>query len=380
MAACLVGRIIAAVPPVCVPSFSQPIKHPWYRCLPNLVHWIGHTSHHHTHTHQSIPHHHHTHAHQSTPHHHHTHTHRAPTAPNRAHPAGAVTYKTDNFLSKNRDFVVAEHQQLLGASQLPFVAALFPPEADTPAARGGGAQSSYKFSSVGSRFKRQLGELMVALHRMEPHYIRCIKPNSFNRPMDFENLNVLHQVGGWEGGWIRWDGEESTLLCCTVLRGWVRTGVAGWGGRGGLLCCVLLSLMCVSYGSMPAIGASQLLVSFGVMICGRSPHPTPPYAAIHPFILCLGLPPPALPAIPPPQLRCGGVLEAVRISCAGYPTKMPFLDFIDHFWMLALDSSQQLDDRDFVQLVLRRVLREEGWQLGKTKVGWRAGVAGVVTS
>lgn len=40
----------------------------------------------------------------------------------------------------------------------------------------------------------QLGDLMEALHRMEPHYIRCIKPNSFNRPMDFENLNVLHQV------------------------------------------------------------------------------------------------------------------------------------------------------------------------------------------
>lgn len=43
----------------------------------------------------------------------------------------------------------------------------------------------YKFSSVGSRFKRQLGELMEALHRMEPHYIRCIKPNSFNRCAPF---------------------------------------------------------------------------------------------------------------------------------------------------------------------------------------------------
>lgn len=39
----------------------------------------------------------------------------------------------------------------------------------------------YKFSSVGSRFKRQLQDLMDALHTMEPHYIRCIKPNSFNR-------------------------------------------------------------------------------------------------------------------------------------------------------------------------------------------------------
>jgi hypothetical protein len=114
-------------------------------------------------------------------------------------PPGAVTYKTDNFLVKNRDFVVAEHQALLGASCHDFVRALFPPDADggEPGGKGGGrgaSLSAYRFSSVGSRFKRQLGELMEALHRMEPHYIRCIKPNSFNRPMDFENMNVLHQV------------------------------------------------------------------------------------------------------------------------------------------------------------------------------------------
>ena len=68
------------------------------------------------------------------------------------------------------------------------------------------------------------------------------------------------------------------------------------------------------------------------------------------------------------QLRCGGVLEAVRISCAGYPTKMAFLDFVDHFWMLALDTAQQLDDAGFVRLILRRVLGDDGWQLGKSKV------------
>lgn len=70
-----------------------------------------------------------------------------------------------------------------------------------------------------------------------------------------------------------------------------------------------------------------------------------------------------------PQLRCGGVLEAVRISCAGYPTKLPFPDFVDHFWMLATEpGAQQLDDRQFVRLVLHRVLGDEGWQMGKTKV------------
>lgn len=44
------------------------------------------------------------------------------------HYAGPVTYKTDNFLAKNRDFVVAEHQVLLQASSEAFVQVLFPAE------------------------------------------------------------------------------------------------------------------------------------------------------------------------------------------------------------------------------------------------------------
>ncbi len=47
--------------------------------------------------------------------------------------------------------------------------------------KGGRIGQGYKFSSVASRFKRQLADLMDALHTMEPHYIRCIKPNSRNR-------------------------------------------------------------------------------------------------------------------------------------------------------------------------------------------------------
>lgn len=140
-----------------------------------------------------------------------------PSAP--SSPAGAVTYKTDNFLTKNRDFVVAEHQALLGASSEAFVRGLFPPDDDAgPGAGPGKAQSAYKFASVGSRFKRQLGDLMDALHRMEPHYIRCIKPNSFNRPMDFENMNVLHQVGPRGGAWTMRARQSSGVPACRFGR------------------------------------------------------------------------------------------------------------------------------------------------------------------
>ncbi len=45
------------------------------------------------------------------------------------HYAGAVSYRTENFLNKNKDFVVAEHQQLMQNSSVEFVRALFPPEA-----------------------------------------------------------------------------------------------------------------------------------------------------------------------------------------------------------------------------------------------------------
>ena len=58
-----------------------------------------------------------------------------------------VTYQTELFLDKNKDYVVAEHQSLLGSSNCPFVASLFPKSADE------GSKSSYKFSSIGTRFK-----------------------------------------------------------------------------------------------------------------------------------------------------------------------------------------------------------------------------------
>lgn len=57
-----------------------------------------------------------------------------------------VTYQTELFLDKNKDYVVAEHQNLLGSSSCPFVASLFPLSSDD-------SRSSYKFSSIGTRFK-----------------------------------------------------------------------------------------------------------------------------------------------------------------------------------------------------------------------------------
>lgn len=57
-----------------------------------------------------------------------------------------VTYQTELFLDKNKDYVVAEHQALLCASKCSFVSSLFQPLAEE-------SSKSSKFSSIGSRFK-----------------------------------------------------------------------------------------------------------------------------------------------------------------------------------------------------------------------------------
>jgi len=175
------------------------------------------------------------------------------------HYAGEVLYDCDFFLEKNKDFVVAEHQNLLQSSESKFVTILF------PAPEGEGQQSSMKFSSVGSRFKLQLGELMKALEKTEPHYVRCIKPNNKNKPGMFEKPNVLH------------------------------------------------------------------------------------------------------------QLRCGGVLEAVRISCAGYPSRKPIEEFVDRFGLLYPTWMDSGKTEKQVSADILEKAELQGWQIGVSKVFLRAG-------
>lgn len=57
-----------------------------------------------------------------------------------------VTYQSNHFIDKNKDYIVAEHQELFAASNCSFVAGLF------HALHEDSTRSS-KFASIGSRFK-----------------------------------------------------------------------------------------------------------------------------------------------------------------------------------------------------------------------------------
>ncbi|GAB4842593.1 hypothetical protein Ancab_012569 [Ancistrocladus abbreviatus] len=73
------------------------------------------------------------------------------------------------------------------------------------------------------------------------------------------------------------------------------------------------------------------------------------------------------------QLRCGGVLEAIRISCAGYPTRKTFYEFLLRFGVLAPEVLEgNYDDKVACQMILDK-MGMNGYQIGKTKVFLRAG-------
>lgn len=180
-------------------------------------------------------------------------------------------------------------------------------------------RAQVKFASVGSRFKGQLADLMTALNAMEPHYIRCIKPNSFNRPSDFENNNVLHQLrcgGVLEAVRIRWVCECSVHRCCHAVNAVRADGACIHA------CLYVCACMCV-------------------LVCMCFCHPSP------------------------------------GCSCAGFPTKVPYEDFMDRFWNLKPELYQDGQEHAFAKAVVRAAALE-GFQLGKTKVFLRAGQMAVL--
>jgi myosin-5 len=113
---------------------------------------------------------------------------------------------------------VAEQAALMSTSQAPVVATLFAPNSgsgascmqgshttphhsrhNTPLGQSGSAGGalsfkSFKFDSVCAQFKRQLSDLMAALAVMQPHYVRCIKPNPASQPGVLDHAYVLQQL------------------------------------------------------------------------------------------------------------------------------------------------------------------------------------------
>merc|ERR1719266_2413155 len=114
------------------------------------------------------------------------------------HYAGTVSYNVTAWLEKNKDPVNDTVVDCLKRSANNLLVFLWrdhpgqsaPPEEEKgkKKKKGGGAKT------VSSVYLVQLGDLMTTLHNTEPHFIRCIVPNTHKQPLAVEPELIMHQL------------------------------------------------------------------------------------------------------------------------------------------------------------------------------------------
>ncbi|CAM9678957.1 unnamed protein product [Chrysoparadoxa australica] len=122
------------------------------------------------------------------------------------HFAGSVTYEIEGFLEKNNDSLQDDLKTLLLQSSNAFLKELASgsfllsngdASEDLPSPPGhkkAGEVKMANISTVSSTFRKQLDDLIDQLGSTEPHYIKCIKPNSLKAAQGWSDPLVIEQL------------------------------------------------------------------------------------------------------------------------------------------------------------------------------------------
>lgn len=111
------------------------------------------------------------------------------------HYAGDVEYVTEGWLQKNKDPINDATARLASQSTVPAIKTMFHEYAeDATTATAGKRVKRGAFRTVGQRHKEQLNQLMSQLASTQPHFVRCIVPNSEKKPGKVEVNLVLDQL------------------------------------------------------------------------------------------------------------------------------------------------------------------------------------------
>lgn len=74
------------------------------------------------------------------------------------------------------------------------------------------------------------------------------------------------------------------------------------------------------------------------------------------------------------QLRACGVLETIRISCAGYPSRWTFQEFVERYYLLVRSQEWRGNARTVAETIVKKAIKKEDlYQMGLTKIFFRAG-------
>ena len=116
------------------------------------------------------------------------------------HYAGDVRYTVNGFVEKNVETLSNELKDLGSCSAKNFILDVFTTNTATysgepaPASTPGRSRSTIRGVSVASQFRTSLQMLVMDLECTQPHYVRCIKPNTSKAPDVFDCGEVLRQL------------------------------------------------------------------------------------------------------------------------------------------------------------------------------------------
>merc|ERR1712170_117073 len=116
-----------------------------------------------------------------------------------SHYAGIVSYNVTNWLEKNKDPVndtVVEIFKSTSPCELlvhlwadhPGQPTTAPKDEGKKKKKGGGGKT------VSSVYLVSLTELMTTLHNCDPHFVRCLVPNTHKKPGEVEPPLIMHQL------------------------------------------------------------------------------------------------------------------------------------------------------------------------------------------
>merc|ERR1719411_1128953 len=113
------------------------------------------------------------------------------------HYAATVSYNLTNWLEKNKDPLNDTIVELMKHGSNPLLIECFydhPGQPlEEPKQKGGGGKKKGGGKTVTSFFKGQLDDLMTTLYKTEPHFIRCVVPNTHKQPGGVEPGLIMQQ-------------------------------------------------------------------------------------------------------------------------------------------------------------------------------------------
>merc|ERR1719402_309035 len=112
------------------------------------------------------------------------------------HYAATVSYNLTNWLEKNKDPLNDTIVEMIKNGGNALLIQCFADHPGQPAEvkkDDGGRKKGKGGKTVSSYFKGQLDDLMTTLYKTEPHFIRCVVPNTHKQPGGVEPGLVMHQ-------------------------------------------------------------------------------------------------------------------------------------------------------------------------------------------